>query len=356
MGKINSIQYLRALAALLVVTFHCSNRVGDGFPDGVEGFLRVGGAGVDLFFVISGFIMWTISAARPTTPGEFALRRITRVVPTYWIMTTVWVAIAFGVISWVTLDPLHVIQSYLFIPHFSPDHAGKIFPVLVPGWTLIYEMFFYAIFSLCLFLPSRFRLAALSAALAGLVLFGWAADPKSAVLETYTNPLLLEFLGGVLIGYLWGRRALPSGLFAMILLAIGVVALAASMYMSTDPEEFRVAYWGAPSALIVAGALGVPALQGRQPLLLALGNASYSIYLSHIIYLTFLAEVMRRSPFPPKTLAGGLLFMLVGFVGACVIGWLIYRFVEQPLEAFFRRRTGVKGSPAPVPQAAPAGD
>lgn len=347
MGKINSIQYLRAVAVLLVVAFHCSTRLEDNLAPQVIEFLRVGNGGVDLFFVISGFIMWTISAERPPTPGDFFLRRMTRIIPVYWIMTSLWVAIAaVGLAAWVKLQPEHLLKSYLFIPHFSPEYPGRIYPVLVPGWTLVYEMFFYALFALCLFLPKRARLGGLCGALLALVMAGPLLRPTGAVMMTYTHPLLLEFMAGVLIAALWRARKLPTGAAAGGLLLLGLAGFALSPLTGLEEAKGRVIMWGVPAVLVIAGALGSAWMQKKQGLLLAIGNASYSIYLCHIILITFLAKVWSRIPALAHGMTGGLLFFAVGITLACAGGWMVYRFLEQPLEAFFRKLAHVRRAPA----------
>jgi len=126
---------------------------------------------------------------------------------------------------WVELTPEHILASLFFVPHYNPSYPGKIFPVLVPGWTLNYEMFFYLVFAICLFLPARLRLAGLVGTLGALVAAGWIAAVSSPVAVTYTNPLLLEFLAGVLIGYCWRRGLCPRGAAAWACLAAGLAAL-----------------------------------------------------------------------------------------------------------------------------------
>src|ERR1019366_2869669 len=143
---IHPIQYLRGIAALMVVWHH-----GVGQLATLETYFpfRFGTSGVDLFFVISGFIMVVTTAGRDVTPTEFIARRFVRVVPLYWVLTLALAATALvapSLFRSVTLTAVSLIQSLLFIPHFSPSHAGMIWPVLVPGWTLNYEMFFYVVF------------------------------------------------------------------------------------------------------------------------------------------------------------------------------------------------------------------
>lgn len=129
-----------------------------------------GTSGVDLFFVISGFIVVVTTAGVDTKPFDFWRRRIVRVVPLYWLLTLLMVTVALiapGLFKTLKVAPETVLQSLLFIPHFSQSFSGVVWPLLVPGWTLNFEMFFYALFGLALILPPRYRLLVLTSVLAG---------------------------------------------------------------------------------------------------------------------------------------------------------------------------------------------
>ncbi len=164
-----------------------------------------GTVGVDLFFVISGFIMWTTTETSRRGPVRFWLARIVRIVPLYWIFTTLYVAAAlitpesFYVVH---LEAAHIVKSYLFVPATHPN-LGLIAPVYTLGWTLNYEMFFYLLFGFCLFVPSpRLRFALLASAFLLLVAGGLLAQPQGAIARTYTDPIMLEFLAGVMLAIL----------------------------------------------------------------------------------------------------------------------------------------------------------
>jgi exopolysaccharide production protein ExoZ len=179
------LQYLRAAAALGVVGFHAS--------ENSHLNLDLGQAGVDLFFVLSGFLMWSITEA-PTTPMAFFIGRIRRIVPVYWIATcVVLVGALFSLFPAITLNTPHVLSSFFFIPARSPSN-GHIWPLLVPGWTLNYEMFFYLIFSLVLFLPRRIQLLVMITIFGGLVASRALAQFPVAELTFYSDPIILEFI------------------------------------------------------------------------------------------------------------------------------------------------------------------
>jgi exopolysaccharide production protein ExoZ len=306
-GVIQPIQYLRALAALMVVWHHALIQL-----PGLEAMfpLRVGVYGVDLFFVVSGFIM-AHTTKDDATPWQFMRRRLVRVVPLYWLMTgavIVGAAIAPSLFRSTSLDASHVIQSLLFIQHESPSHAGKVWPVLVPGWSLNYEMAFYAAFAVSLWFPQRY--AVLAAILGAMAATG-----------TYIPLMLLEFMTGVIVAEVWSRapvRWWPAWI------AAGVGLMAASMPLG--------------AALVVYGSLGLP---WRSRVLRDLGDASYSIYLTHLVALGVLRVVWGKA-------GAGLWFMLACLVMSSVTGWLVYRLIERPLVRAFRD-VGVKRRPATVP-------
>jgi len=121
-----------------VVVFHAAERTGGHFAIA---------AGVNVFFVISGFITWVICERRPTTPARFLRERLERIAPVYWIATGIMVAGALASLFpnlKLTLGP--VLGSLFFIPHHSPSN-GQVWSVLVQGWTLNYEIFFYMVFA-----------------------------------------------------------------------------------------------------------------------------------------------------------------------------------------------------------------
>ena len=173
---IPTIQYLRAIAAMMVVWHHAREQL-----PGLKFFFpsEFGPSGVDLFFVISGFIM-VATTTGPGRPFNFIARRLIRVVPLYWLLTCTMVALAWKLpqlFRTIDLAPAHVLQSLLFIPHYSPSFPGMAWPVLVPGWTLNFEMFFYAVFAATLSLAQPMRLWALAAVMSTLVIVGLSMGP-----------------------------------------------------------------------------------------------------------------------------------------------------------------------------------
>lgn len=336
MPRILSIQYLRGAAALMVVFFHADGMAMEYFNFGWSPF---GAAGVDIFFVISGFIMWITTASAQTTPASFIAGRIVRIVPLYWVMTL----LLYG--GWVifrdpaTLPSLwNLMRSLLFIPFVSP-RTGEIQPLLIAGWTLNFEMFFYAVFACGLLIARRHRALFVCSILGALVISRLWTSPSGPVALTYTSPLLIEFMIGCLLGIMYERRALPRPAVAMFLLTVGVGLLLSSTTLSaTDLNADRFFRWGLPAVLIVTGALGLePALREWRPPLL-LGDASYSIYLTHGLTLSAVKSVvlLLGADAQPLISSG---FIFAGCVASVVAGVAIYYTIEKPLVAACKKPT-----------------
>jgi exopolysaccharide production protein ExoZ len=324
-----SIQYLRAFAAAAVLLFHACQRA--------EANFGVGAAGVDLFFVVSGFIMWVVSDARPLGPGAFALRRIERIVPLYWAVTlgVAGLAVAVpGLFPKIEPTAAHVLGSLFFAPH--RDATGEIYPLIVPGWSLNYEMFFYAIFAVGLALSARLRLPFLTAALLACVLAGRLIPSQSAAWLTYTSPLLLEFLAGVLLGYAYTHHVrLPASL-CLLLLAGGLAGYGLTPALSLEIGDWRVVQWGAPALAIVAGAVFLERA-GKVPYLRLphfFGDASYSTYLVHGFAVSTVFHLVGERGLP-----WGVQVALSVIVGLA-FGAATYLLVERPLLRLARYRGG----------------
>jgi exopolysaccharide production protein ExoZ len=331
-----AIQYLRAVAAGLVAFHHAL-----GIPIYAHYTAHFGTVGVDLFFVISGFIMWTTTEQSEPAPVRFWLARIVRVVPLYWIFTTIYVAAAlitpesFYVVH---LDLAHIVKSYLFVPAAHPT-LGMILPVYALGWTLNYEMFFYLVFGLCLFVPwPRARFALLAAAFLLLVACGLLVRPDGAIARTYTDPILLEFLAGVMLAIL-SPLLMRCGTLAGLALVTAAIVWVAIVFGCGLAAE-RILSHGIPAVMAVAGALMIEPVARARPsrLWLMLGDASYSIYLAHPfaqrILLIAANRIVAVAAIPPALYVP--VALLVGIAG----GVLCHFLIERPLLIAGRKLIG----------------
>ena len=333
MRKLVGIQYLRAVAALGVVIFHAANHYGLSFT--------VGQAGVDLFFILSGFLMIAITDAR-TRPGPFIADRLRRIVPVYWIVTTLMVV--GGVLQLfpsMKLTVWHILSSYLFIPSISPSN-GQMWPLVVPGWTLNFEIFFYAVFASLFFLKTvRLRVAALVLVFLCLVAAGLLFQPNAPIYRTYTDPMALEFAAGAVLGLMWKEGKLdrmPAG--PVVVAAILLYGVACTL----SDLQYRLFAYGLPALLIVAGTLRfeqtstVPS--HRLPLFL--GDASYSIYLWHGLGISIVTKILRHID-----LAAPLKMWICVLIGTAA-GALAFMCVERPLMRVLKERRFVGRAPVPA--------
>lgn len=304
-----SIQVMRAVAALSVVFFHASS-------------FRLGEAGVDIFFVISGFIMGTIGVRE--RPGEFLTKRIIRIVPLYWGVTlAMCVGAMAGVYSHFTFTIPQLVKSLLFIPYYNPE--GNIWPLAVTGWTLNYEMFFYLFFALGLLLRCPILLPTVALMLA--VVFGLLLHPEGAALHSYTDPLLLEFCAGLLLSQAPRFRGQALGL---ALLAAGLAVFAVLVAIDWYPTSERVILFGIPAFAMVAGAVAVERA-GRWPSLPfaeKIGDASYSLYLLHGIAIAFLHKLPQIFLVTP--------FIMVAL--SLTLSLAAYHMFEKPVSRFLVKR------------------
>ncbi|MEG3179118.1 acyltransferase family protein [Sphingomonas sp. LT1P40] len=333
------VQYLRGVAAMLVVLIHLQEqlqRVGISL-----GLVNYGSAGVDIFFVISGFVMWH-TTVKPTSTRNFYFRRIIRIVPLYWLLTSLMLAIlllAPILVKSGALDWGHVVASYFFIAQPHPAIADSMFPLLVPGWTLNYEMYFYLLFGLMLPLPPLARVITVTAVFSLLAVAHVFAPDGASMLGFYTDPIILEFAAGAMLGYAIQRGAwLPRGV-AITLLLFGAVLIAAQF------DAHRLIRNGVGSILIVTavvlGEIRRPIRRYRLPLLI--GDASYSIYLSHAILLSALFQIYGRL-FDLRSPVFAALYIAGAVVAVIIAGALLFRFFEQPSLTLLRHMTRSKES------------
>lgn len=304
--QFRSVQALRGIAAMLVVIFHVS---GSSFVTGA--------AGVDIFFIISGFIMGTVGVG--DTPSRFLRKRLIRIVPLYWGVTlAMCVGALIGIFRNFDFDTASLVHSLLFLPYF--DASGKIWPLVVVGWTLNYEMFFYVVFAIGLFLARPILVPVL--VMCCLVVLGFAVKPEAAALQIWTSPLLIEFTAGLLLSQFTTLKGRIPGL---IMIAASILLFVISAQWHLYEGALRAVAWGIPAFLAVAGFLAVERA-GAWPTFWArpleeLGDISYSLYLLHGIVVAF----------GHRFLGNGIFGNVIIILASLAVAELSYRLFEKPV-------------------------
>lgn len=320
---LQSIQILRALAALLVVFAHFE-------------YMKpaVGGFGVDIFFIISGFIM-TYIVNKST--DSFLYRRVIRIVPLYYAMTFLTVGLYLAKPSWfrnVILTPTALAKSMLFIPY----HIKNSGPILTLGWTLNYEMFFYV--SIAFFVSILGGKKGIIACFIGLSIFVLTSQFvvwESYVVRFWGSTMVMEFIGGGILYYLWKHRLLhASQSLKNVLILLGFGALVFLLYAeySYGLSHQRFLLFGGPSLLVASGFLSLEnRINPRNKIhsaMVLLGDSSYAMYLVHpfVIYAFLRLAYSRLSLHGPVY---DFLGLAVSIILVCLLSVAVHKWFEKPM-------------------------
>lgn len=347
-NKLSTIQYLRGFAALLVLFSHVETNFNVFTNPGLTGADRShfdGQFGVGVFFVISGFIMYHISGrsfGSARSGVDFFVRRFLRIAPLYWLCTfgAAVLLLKSGKLSFDLTSIKHIILSVLFIPYdFAED---KFRPVHDLGWTLNYEMFFYAIFALSLTMRRKIGLAFTFFIFLGLVALG-LTDPSSSALMAWTRPVILLFLFGITLGMIYERYGarLPrlSEPVALAILVVGflVQTWLYNLRIGYHPAslEAHPLYWTLAIAMVCVGLCASAPSRPEALLprgLLTLGDSSFSLYLTHPFAIFVMVGIWvhtgQRIPAP--------IMIVATCVAAIIGGYVCYRWIELPMHRYAR--------------------
>jgi exopolysaccharide production protein ExoZ len=321
------LQYLRGLAALAVVYFHISLHYNELGLNGLQ--LPVfGKEGVDIFFVLSGFIICYIAQIRPKAPRAFMWDRIVRVVPLYWfygaLMTTMLILLPETVKSG-QFDLAHIISSFLFIPYSHPIFSEQYWPVVIPGWTLNYEMYFYFIFFCSLYLSKGLRLTFIVITIGSLValqLFFTMPYP----LDFWGHPIVLEFLFGMLLAKIVIKYGLAINIKLSLLFS---VLISLFMYVFLFSHNSLLISFSAALLVFWVIVINLKTKPFNAPVLKLMGDASYSLYLSHIFVIAVVSVVCKKLPF--EHAVNGFVFIILSLILSIIIGVFSYKFIEKPI-------------------------
>jgi peptidoglycan/LPS O-acetylase OafA/YrhL len=342
-SRLRNIQVLRFVAAFAVVFAHVD--LPRYASQGIQADMFAPCAlGVDLFFVISGFIMMSVTDGLdgPRSALDFLGRRFLRVWPLWAIFTGIawWLSGRGATVDfWLqayypVAPPGHVIKSLTFT-----NFAGN--PTYAIGWTLIYEFWFYVSVALCVALRARRVVYFGVFAAVVVVLQSQSVLPVPELLNTVFHPFMLEFIMGVALFSVsrWPRfKSIP-----VVSATAAVASIAMCIALSRGhPDSFeRVVAWAGASVLVVAFALQLEGCVKPIPILVFLGDASYSLYLTHwLVVTTFpsLLDVYGYSAMGPAC------YVALNVVISLVLAVCVFFLLERPLsricrQAFRQRRS-----------------
>lgn len=336
--KYLGLQILRITAAFMVLvthsTFYASERLDRHF-----GVWESGAAGVDIFFVLSGFVMIYSSAKLMNNSKGwkiFAERRIVRIVPMYWIATAIKVlALLFttGYVLHAQFSVVKTIESFLFLPAHNSE--GGIGPVLSVGWTLNFEMFFYFVFTLALFFRANVY-KFVGVVLAFLALGAFCRQPNWPAASFYLNTMVLEFFFGMVIAKtcLTGKHIRKS--FAIPLMGVGFLGL---LVPWSVPAQLGHLLHGIGAAMIVYSMASLEDSLTHIPrFVLYMADASYAIYLFHPLIAPAVPAALMKLHliYPWLSVACSISLALAG-------GCLVHMVIEAPLTKWFGNHLLVGG-------------
>lgn len=335
----NGIQFLRFFAALLVVITHSTLAVSERLYN-QQDYWFAGAAGVDIFFIISGFVM-SVSTVnfKEYSWRKFLAKRIVRVVPLYWIATALKI-IAILLFPFLalhaTMDWQYLLASFAFIPAKNAD--GMLLPILPVGWTLSYEMFFYTIFTFALVFkihPLKF-VTVIFLILASIGIFRASHWPP---VTAFASTLLLEFIFGMILANVYSKINIKP-IVAFLLILSGMLFILTFDASGIAPElvpKLRFIFWGIPAFLIVAGFVFIENKYGNfvPNITVILGNASYSLYLFHSFVISAVVLIMIK-----LNVKYAFLMVLIAITSSLLSGFIIHKFFEVPMLRRLRNMFG----------------
>lgn len=332
---IYSVQYLRGFAALMVVLHHIEIKGGQYRNSALDGY-HIGYFGVDLFFIISGFIMCHTTWNKDISFSKFMIARVTRILPLYWLITSA-ALVVFMIAPWLVNAGggiTSIWASYLLAPNGTRYLVDN-------GWTLRYEFFFYLIFAVSLIIKSNQRGLMITAIITFLTFSGFTIQPEISWGRFLLDKLLLEFVMGIFAFHILQKKILTNAAALLLLTGGGIALIMQNLYGEIETPFQRVVSGGLPMLCIFIGMVRCESLflQRRNNVFLKiferLGASSFSLYLVHPFVLSPIAIALKKMVLSQHA----TLFTLLLLSLAIIAGWLCYQFIEQPLHRLMQKRT-----------------
>lgn len=332
MNKLQSIQALRGVAVILVIFFHMlsSQRKFDFEFQIIPHFLQIGFIGVDIFFIISGFILTVITKdyfGDRSKFFKFAYFRFTRIYPLYWLYTILLLPVFFLKPELIT-QQVDLLSSFLLLP------SDKM-PLVLVGWTLVYEVYFYFVFAFFILFGKQNRIFRYAFYWFSFIVIGsLILDQKTMLLHFITNPWGIEFIFGMIVGqyYLTSNSKIPYapiGIFLALIGFLSIVYYKDGIFLDIEGWA-RIPTYGLSALLLVFFTIQIEK-QGYvfNKFLIRLGDASYSIYLSHLFVINLIGKLFTI--FSPHTFLMEFLTVALMFIVSLLAGFFSYRFFETPI-------------------------
>lgn len=340
--KLHSLEILRAVAAVAVVLFHTSRHYSIKGSSFLGGVFDAGFFGVDIFFVLSGFVIYYTSHSKigaPAAAFPFFIKRLLRIYPAYWLLLFLPMAALFFV-------------APQLLPYAKPFTDGSWISSLLLlfghpeltqiSWTLSFEMYFYTLFTLVIWKPQLKWLGMVIVFMSLLQLGFNVFDEVPYLKRFYFSTLNLEFFLGVTAAYLVAHHKQQIGKpWAWTFLVLG---LSGMLYSASIPVSipylngYRVLFFGLPAALMIWSLVHLEiagALKLHWPRWILVGNASYALYLIHSPLVSAGVHVQKYFPYLPAQLQSVLVCLVI-----IVFAVQLHKKLEWPLYRLLNRKVG----------------
>lgn len=344
-----SLQAGRALAAILVVLFHIGGAIAADKYFGIKVFaipFSFGNAGVDFFFVLSGFIILTAhrhDISRPKKLGNYLRKRFTRIYPTYWI---IFLAVFFIALSSSALrnsvphDIIVIIKSLFLIPQDGKEVGGTGAPVLIVAWSLQYEIFFYLLFAIMI-LNKWLSIIVAIILLFIYIKFSGNSSPYF-IFEFLSKDYLLLFAMGMIVSMICKSKKVII-INTMYYVGAGtimfmIVALDTVLQMNLFIERQAILY-GLASSLIIFGLVRTEDngfIIGGNYWFQLLGDSSYALYLIHFPLISILCKLALFANINKLGFVGALVSYLLIFFTCLICSVVFHLWIEKPLASHIR--------------------
>tara|TARA_Y100000591_G_scaffold101443_2_gene86226 strand:+ start:234 stop:1229 length:996 start_codon:yes stop_codon:yes gene_type:complete len=317
-SKIDSLQVLRFFAAYSVMMVHLP-------------IFQYGMWGVDIFFVISGFIMMYVTE---NSNKHFFIKRIFRIVPLYWLLTFFVFIIAIlkpGLLNNTTANFDHLAKSLFFIP-FNKNEIGHA-PILFLGWTLNFEMIFYLLFALTLTFFNKKKFLSCSLIIVIFFFFNKFFSEKNFIFSTYANDILFEFIFGMIAFLIWKKYKdfnYGNNFFNHVKILSLLILITFVSNLANLPRSIN---YGIPSFILVLYFVIFLNNFKFPKIFVTLGDASYCIYLIHPYIVQFFYKILMIGSynFPVQI----IFTIIISFV-VFAISILIFKFIELPINRYLK--------------------